>query len=136
MRIYGTNGTAPVGSPPTARRSVKGAFTLTEEEAPRPSASAPALRAVEGIDALIALQGIEDPTERRRRAVTRGRTALDVLDELKIGLLAGTLDRATLDRLRLAAAGLKDSSGDSVLDGVIAEIDLRVEVEIAKIDSA
>ena len=40
------------------------------------------------IDALLALQGIEeDPAERRKRSVQRGKGALDVLDDLKIGLL-------------------------------------------------
>ena len=91
-----------------------------------------ALRTLGGIDALIALQGIEDPVERRRRAVKHGRRALDALDELKIGLLAGTLDQATMLRLKSVAADLHDASGDDRLDQVLAEIDLRVAVELAK----
>lgn len=91
-----------------------------------------ALRTVGGIDALIALQGVEDPVERRHRAVKHGRRALDALDELKIGLLAGTLDQATMLRLKSVAADLHDSSGDDRLDHVLAEIDLRVAVELAK----
>jgi hypothetical protein len=68
----------------------------------------------------------------RRHAVKRGRIALDALDELKIGLLGGTLTPATLTKLQSAAAYLKQGSGDRDLDAVLAEIDLRVEVEIAK----
>jgi len=94
------------------------------------------VRGVGGIDALIALQGVESAEERRKRAVKRGRTALDALDELKLGLLSGRLDQATLLKLKGAAAGLKDDSGDPELDRVLAEIELRVEVELAKIDSA
>ena len=90
------------------------------------------MRTVGGIDALIALQGVEDPVERRRRAVKHGRRALDALDELKLGLLAGTLDQATMLRLKSAAADLQDASGDDRLDAVMAEIDLRVAVELAK----
>jgi hypothetical protein len=86
-----------------------------------------------GIEALLALQGVEDPTERRRKAVSRGRTALDALDALKLGLLAGELSESTLARLKTAASGLKDASGDPGLDGVLAEIELRVEVELAKL---
>jgi Class II flagellar assembly regulator len=79
------------------------------------------------------LQGIEeDPTERRKRSVQRGKGALDVLDDLKIGLLSGNLDVATVSRLRDAAANLKSSSGDPGLDAVLSEIELRVEVELAK----
>ncbi len=109
-----------------------GAFALSEGDAPATPAATVALRTVGGIDALIALQGIEDPVERRRRAVKHGRRALDALDELKLGLLAGSLDRATLLRLQAAAADLKEGSGDDGLDRVLGEIDLRVAVELAK----
>lgn len=82
------------------------------------------------------MQGVEDATERRKRSVQRGRTALDALDDLKIGLLSGMLDGATVARLRAAAAELKNSSGDPGLDAVLAEIELRVEVELAKAGQA
>lgn len=78
------------------------------------------------------MQGFEDPTERRKRSVAKGRTALDVLDDLKIGLLTGGLDSAMVGRLRMAAADLKLASGDPGLDQVLSEIELRVEVELAK----
>jgi len=91
-----------------------------------------ALRTLGGIDALIALQGVEDPVERRRRAVKHGRRALDALDELKLGLLVGTLDQAAMLRLKSVAVDLHQASGDERLDQVLAEIDLRVAVELAK----
>ena len=75
-----------------ARRAAGGTFRWPEDEAPRGTGPVASLRTVGGIDALVALQGVEDPTERRRRAVKQGRIALDALDELKLGLLAGTLD--------------------------------------------
>jgi hypothetical protein len=55
-----------------------------------------------------------------------------VLDELKIGLLAGNLRASTVSQLRDAASNLKSSSGDPVLDALLSEIELRVEVELAK----
>ncbi len=137
MRIYGPNGTAAAAAP-VARRTAPGTFTLAEAESPPPAAPAAAPRAIAGIETLLALQGVqgvEDPVEKRQRAVKRGRTALEVLDELKMGLLAGTLDPVVLGRLKAAAAGLTDASGDSGLDGVLAEIELRVEVELAKMAS-
>ncbi len=132
MRIYGPNRTAMATTPTVARHSPSGAFSLAEPGAPQAQSAAVALRTLGGIDALIALQGIEDPVERRRRAVKHGRRALDALDELKIGLLAGTLDQATMLRLKSVAADLHDGSGDDRLDQVLAEIDLRVAVELAK----
>ena len=41
-----------------------------------------------------------------------GRIALDVLDELKVEVLAGTLGPSTLTRLKAATADLRDGSGD------------------------
>jgi hypothetical protein len=58
--------------------------------------------------------------------------ALDALDELKIGLLGGSLSQATLGKLRSAVGLLAASSGDADLDALLGEIELRVEVELAK----
>lgn len=132
MRIYGSNGTALAASPTAARRTAGGSFTVSDQEAPRNSTSAGSLRAISTVDALIALQGVEDPTERKKRAVAKGRNALDVLDALKLGLIDGSLDQSTVARLKVAADGLTDTSGDKGLDGVLGEIDLRVAVELAK----
>lgn len=82
----------------------------------------------------MALQGFEDATEKKKRAVAKGRKALDALDELKLGMIGGALDTGTLARLKVAAEGLTEGSGDPGLDGVLAEIDLRVAVELAKVD--
>lgn len=133
MRIIGTNGPGALATAPSARRGGASSFTVAEEPASNGPAASAALRTVGGIDALIALQGIEDPTERRRHAVKRGRLALDALDELKIGLLGGALSPAMLTRLQAAAIHLKDGSGETGLDAVLGEIELRVEVEIAKL---
>lgn len=132
MRIYGPNGTALATAKSAPRRTAGGGFAVTQEEDTQAPQAPAALRTIGGIDALIALQGIEDPTERRRRAVKHGFHALDALDELKLGLLAGTLDQSALLRLKAAAAALKTDSGDARLDSVLAEIDLRAEVELAK----
>jgi hypothetical protein len=132
MRVNGPNGTVLTSTPTVARRPAGGTFSLAESNAPQAQSPALALRTLGGIDALIALQGIEDPLERRRRAVKHGKRALDALDEVKLGLLAGTLDQGTLLRLKAVATDLKDGSGDERLDQVLSEIDLRVAVELAK----
>jgi len=134
MRIYGPNGTTIGTSGANARRISSTGFSLQPDAAATPeSRSVGASRAAGNIDALLALQGVEeDLVERRKRSVQRGKGALDVLDALKIGLLSGNFDASTVSRLRDAAANLKSSSGDPGLDAVLAEIELRVEVELAK----
>ncbi len=132
MRIHATNGTALASAPASARRSAGSAFTVSEQETPRNAAAASSLRAVSTVDALIALQGVEDPRERKKRAVAKGRKALDVLDTLKLTLLDGSIDGSMLSRLKVAAEGLGEQTGDPGLDMVMGEIDLRVAVELAK----
>ncbi|MCO5131040.1 MAG: flagellar assembly regulator FliX [Xanthobacteraceae bacterium] len=131
MRITGPNGTT-FGTPAGAARRAGGGFSLPDPGGASAARPAAAPRPMAGIDALLALQGIEDATERRRRSVARGRGALDALDGLKLGLLSGSLDGAAVARLRDAATHLKESSGDPGLDAVLSEIELRVEVELAK----
>lgn len=132
MRIYGPNGAALANAPASARRTAGGSFKLSDQEAPRSSGGASSLRSISTLDALMAMQGVEDPTERKKRAVVRGRNALDVLDGLKVGVLDGSVDGSTLARLKVAADGLNEGTGDSGLDTVLGEIDLRVAVELAK----
>src|SRR5438132_913336 len=73
------------------RCGTTGRFALSGAVTTRASVAATAPRMIGGIDALIALQGVEDPVERRKHAAKRGRLALDALDALKIGLLGATL---------------------------------------------
>jgi len=88
MRIYGPNGTT-LGTPAAnSRRTSSTGFSLPDTAASPETRAPVAPKAAGNIDALLAMQGIEDPTERRKRSVQRGKGALDVLDDLKIGLLS------------------------------------------------
>jgi len=133
MRITGPNGTTLGSQSSNVRRTGSGEFSLPDAASATETRATLAPKASAGIDALLALQGIEeDPVERRKRSVQRGKRALDVLDDLKISLLSGKFDSATVGRLREAASNLKASSGDPGLDSLLSEIELRVEVELAK----
>jgi len=132
MRIYGAGGTAAAARPGAARRTASGGFSVDEQSSSNGAAQAGGLRSISTVDALLALQGIEDTTEKKKRAVAKGRRALDVLEGLKVALLDGTLDQTTVARLKVAAEGLTDESGDAGLDTVLSEINLRVVVELAK----
>ncbi|MGP0092275.1 MAG: flagellar assembly protein FliX [Xanthobacteraceae bacterium] len=133
MRIYGPNRTGVVGSAPAPRRAASGAFSLAEEgEATSRPANAGSAPTVGGIDALLALQGVEDLTQRRKRAVSRGSRALDALEDIRLKVLSGTLDQSSLMRLKAAVGGLTEACGDPRLDAVLGAIELRVEVELAK----
>ena len=132
MRIQGTSATAASKSSAGTRRAAAGGFSVGEQDGARQPAGAGSLRAISTVDALLALQGVEDFTARKKRAVVKGRHALDALDSLKLGLLDGSVDQSTLARLKVAAEGLTEATGDPDLDAVMHAIDLRLAVELAK----
>ena len=133
MRILGPNGTTLGSQSSGVRKPSSSGFSLPDATSSSETRATLAPKASAGIDALLAMQGIEeDSVERRKRSVQRGKRALDVLDDLKIALLSGNFDASTVGRLREASANLKSSSGDPGLDAVLSEIELRVEVELAK----
>ena len=89
-----------------------------------------------GVEALLALQDVGGPLERRRRAVRRAGRILDVLDEIKVALLEGELGGADLDRLRRAVRDERERTEDPALEAVLDEIELRAAVEVAKLEEA
>ena len=97
------------------------------------AANAP--KAVATVDNLFMLQEVaEDLTGRRRAAVKRGDNMLDRLDDIRIALLTGSLPRGQLESLRRMAKERGDILNDPQLQSVLDEIDLRVAVELAKLD--
>lgn len=98
--------------------------------------SAPAAATLAGLDAVLMLQNeAETPQERRRRATRRGHDLLDGLDRLKAALLTG---RVAVQDLAAIAGRLNErtgTSGDPRLDALMAEIELRAAVELAKIEA-
>lgn len=124
------NGVASVNS--TRRVSGSGTFSLEETGTAKSSSAAGAALGIQSVDALLALQGVEDKAERRRRFAKRGSSALDLLDQLKVEILEGRVGLDTLRRLEVILQGLSERSGEQGLDDVLDAIGVRVAVEIAK----
>ncbi len=101
-------------------------------EAPPPASTTSSLTAVEG---LFALQEVSDELTGRRRATARGNALLDRLDDLRAALLQGSLPRSQLMQLRDLAREHGPAIDDPKLAGILAEIELRVAVELAKLDT-
>ena len=107
------------------------AFTLP---APTPAgALRPGGVAGAGLAGLLAVQAVGEPVERRRRAVRRGHDLLERLEELRLGLLDGSVPLASLRRLRLDLVR-SEPVDEPVLREVLAAIELRAAVELAKLE--
>lgn len=134
MRIEWT----PPLRPATTRREERGAGTgdpsfagaLEGETAPSPSTAPSPLGSVDGV---IALQEVSDALTGRRRALARGTSLLDHLEELRLGLLSGILPRERLRDLMRLLRENAPVADDPKLAEVLADIELRVAVELAKL---
>ena len=133
MKVNGPSGSAPAGGQRSVRSA--GGFSMPQTSAAAPAAAAAATAptsSVADVSALMALQGVETATERRRRAVRRGGALLDRLDELKIALLSGEAGEGALERLGRTLREERPADEDSALTGLLEQIDLRAAVELAK----
>lgn len=119
----------------TPRRAASRGFSLDApaDEARGGTAAATSSASLAGIDSLLVLQAEEDPTQRRRRVAKRGSDILDVLDTLKAALLGGRVQVSELARLQAMLQQRRETSDDPRLDEVIAQIELRAAVELAKL---
>jgi hypothetical protein len=139
MKVTGPGGIgSSSGARPARGAGGEGFRVVTPEAAPEAghASSVSATRGVMGVEALLALQDIGGPLEGKRRAVRRASRILDVLDEIKVGLLEGELGGADLDRLRRAIRDERDRTEDPALEAVLDEIELRAAVELAKLEQA
>jgi hypothetical protein len=135
MKIEGPGSTRP-GQVRKAQKSGGGAFAShlqegEEEGAVRSSGSQSAV----GINPLFALQEVDDALSgKRRRAQARAEDILDRLEELRLGLLNGSFPMEKLQELvRVVQARRESVDDDPRLQELLDEIDLRAQVEIAKL---
>src|SRR5688572_31812023 len=88
-----------------------------------------------GVSSVLALQGTPDSTERRarQRALERGETMLDKLEEIRLGLLLGTIPQSRLEQLAHLVRAQRELVNDPKLTAILDEIELRAAVELAKL---
>ena len=138
MKVNGTSGVGAAGAAGRAKPAGGEGFKLPSTGGPAaPTQVAPttSLSGVMGVDALLALQNVGGPLERRKRAVNRAGRILDVLDEMKIGLLSGEVTTHNLHRLQQAIRDQREGTEDERLESLLDEIEVRAAVEMAKLES-
>lgn len=132
IRIDARSPVTSTGQTAGARRNSGAGFSLPTQSAGEDAKTA-AVATAGSLDGLLALQAEEDTQDRRRRQARRGNDLLDGLDRLKAALLAGRVPLGDLDRLKSMLAARASASGDPQLDEVLAHIELRLAVELAKL---
>ena len=90
---------------------------------------------VSSLDAIFATQmvdGVEE-RERRKKMIKHGKNLLDKLEEIRSALLVGYIAKDKLIEISRLVKEQKTMCEDERLLNIIAEIELRVEVELAKL---
>lgn len=86
------------------------------------------------VSGIFALQELSNDEFSRKRLITQGHDILDQLERLRVQMLAGTLSRETLHQIQTLITLRRDQEGDPHLLALLGEIELRAQVELAKIE--
>lgn len=121
----------------TARTNAAGqTFATDESHDAQKAAALTGSGPIAAVDVILALQGVDDSTGGQSRGVAHGEQLLQILDEVRDGLLAGGIPKLTLSRLALAVGKRRESFAEPRLQTILDEIDLRARVELAKLEYA
>lgn len=134
MRVDGTYRNNQISGRASSTRAGQGegVFNVGGAEAGTSAPSSSPVAPATSLDILLALQAVEDPIlKKKKKAIGRGRSMLDALDQAKADLLAGAMGEGRLNHL-MALIGQVRESTEPGLDQVLDEIELRVLVELAK----
>jgi hypothetical protein len=131
MRIDGTYRPAISTRAASRTNGAGGTFQLDGGSAPSRPAQVANAEAMTPLDALLALQSVDDPLLARRRTVRRGRALIDALDAVMGDLLLGRVAEGRLNQLVALVGQVRDPT-DPELDALIDDIELRARVELAK----
>ncbi|GAA0773495.1 flagellar assembly regulator FliX [Roseibium denhamense] len=134
MRITGNKPVGNVQGRGAKKNAPSGAETFTPDLGGDVSASSETAGGlgIQGMDALLALQEVDERAERRRKAARFGHTMLDQLEAVRTDLLAGVVSEDRLEALA-SRVSMRQPSGDDRVEAVLDEIELRVKVELAKL---
>ncbi len=93
-----------------------------------------ASQSIAQLDALLAVQETEDPTKKaaKKRVQVRADGILEKLDQVRIKMLGGDLTVGNMIDVADVVASHRDKIDDPALSAIMDEIDLRAQVELAK----
>ena len=90
--------------------------------------------ALSGVGGLVGIHEVSEDEVKRKRAYKQGRLTLDALEQLRDGLLSGSLPVATLRNLERLVAQERALVSDPKLNAILDDIELRAAVELAKLE--
>ena len=107
---------------------------LSKADSP-PSAQISGAGPVTAVDALLGLQEVPDATTGRSRGIRQASMMLDQLEEIRRGLLLGSIPASKLRALTAVIDQKREDFQDPELAGILDDIELRARIELAKLES-
>lgn len=137
MKIERTGAATGTTGPRRAERAKSGgSFADALRKAEGAGGAGPAT-AVTPVGGILAAQEVDaDAESATRAAIKRGEDILDRLEELRRGLIEGRLPVERLEALVQLCAERRRSVTDARLKAILDDIDLRAQVELAKLGRA
>jgi hypothetical protein len=136
MKIEGSRPVDNVRFARGQRPGASGTFTPETPHEAKPATAVVSSSPLAAIDTLIALQEVPDLLAGKAKAARRGRDMLDLLEDIRDGLLLGGISRATLTRLLHLVNVKREEFADPGLSALLDDIELRARVELAKFQFA
>ncbi|MCI5050028.1 MAG: flagellar assembly protein FliX [Rickettsiales bacterium] len=85
---------------------------------------------------MLSLQEISDDDMQERKALKHGHSTLDALEEIRNGLLIGSLSGKTIEQLDTFVRKERERATSPELEAILDEIEVRAAVEMAKLERA
>lgn len=140
MKVEGPSKAGKTTKTDKAKKTGKtdGTFGDMVAGAAKETAGTAASQSIAKVDALLAVQATESSTERatKRRMRERGEKVLRQLDHLRLGILTGNLTIGQVIDIADVVASHREQITDPQMSAVLDEIDLRAQIEIAKMKKA
>jgi len=136
MKVERTGGPGTTAATRRSERSKPSssfADALKEVESAAPVSGA---SAVTPISAVLAAQSVDQDAGSAGKARRRAEDILDRLDELRLGLIEGRLSPERIEALVALVAERRATVSDRRLRDILDDIDLRAQVELAKLGRA
>jgi uncharacterized alpha-E superfamily protein len=140
MKITGYGTITPASGPKKKGESASTssfASLLASSEASEPSSTVSVTDITNtALTNLLALQEISEEDIRRKKLMQQGSNMIEVLERLRNQLLAGNMPAHLMQDLSRQLSVEKQFVADPALNDLIEEIELRLAVEIAKLEVA
>lgn len=136
MKVGGPGRTSPASGSKGGKASQKSGAKFSIENDPVETVASGGVASsspISSIEALVALQGVDDEQPKdNRRAVVKGEDLLEKLEAIRDGLLTGRLTADNLKQLKDTLSGYNVKGADPELQQIVKDIEVRAAVELAK----